>query len=83
MRCVFADGLKRVVDSRLGNVRYLNYVGRGLAKNDQSGQDDSTSKIRQGNTIKAGLKCVSWPSLNAGSIVNKKNLLNMVILTLI
>ena len=54
----FADGLKQAVDSGLGNVRYLNWLGRR--------QEDSISKIRQGNI---GLKCVT---LNARSIINKK-----------
>ena len=26
---IFADGMKRAVDSGLGNVRYLNWLGRG------------------------------------------------------
>ena len=29
---VFADGLKQAVDSGLGNVRYLNLLGRGIGK---------------------------------------------------
>ena len=68
---VFADSLKQAVDSGMGNVRYLKLVGQGgLA---QSGQDDSSSNIRQGN---AGLKCVS---LNARSIMNKKSELNIMV----
>ena len=52
-------------------------MGRGgLSKKAQSGQDDSSSTIRQGNTSKAGLKCVC---LNARSIINKKNGLNIMI----
>ena len=45
----------------------------GLAKQAQSGQEDSSSNIRQGNT---GLKCVS---LNARSIIDKKNELNIMV----
>ena len=42
-------------------------VGRGeLTKQAQSGQEDTSYKIAQGNT---GIKCVS---LNARSIINKK-----------
>ena len=44
-----------------------------LAKQAQSGQDDSSSNIRQGN---AGLKCVS---LNARSIMNKNSELNVMV----
>ena len=67
---VFADGLKQAVDSGLGNVR--SWAG-GLENQAQSGQDDSSSNIRQGN---AGPKCVS---LNARSIMNKKSELNIMV----
>ena len=67
---VFADGLKQAVDSGLDNVRWAG----GLANQAQSGQDDSSSNIRQEN---AGLKCVS---LNARSIMNKKSELNIMVL---
>ena len=44
-----------------------------MANQAQSGQDYSSSNIRQGN---AGLKCVS---LNARSIMNKKTELNIMV----
>ena len=55
----------------IGQRTLFKLVGQGgLA---QSGQDDSSSNIRQGN---AGLKCVS---LNARSIMNKKSELNIMV----
>ena len=45
-----------------------------MANQAQSGQEYSSSKIRQGN---AGLKCVS---LNARSIMSKKSELNIMVL---
>ena len=48
-------------------------MGRGIGKASSSGQDDSSSNIRQGNT---GLKCVS---LNARNTLNKKNQLNIMV----
>ena len=52
----------------IGQRTLFKLVGQGgLANQAQSGQDDSSSNIRQGN---AGLKCVS---LNARSIMNKKS----------
>ena len=44
-----------------------------MAKQVQSGQDNSSSNIRLGN---AGLKCVR---LNARSIINKKSELNIIV----
>ncbi len=68
---VFADGLKQAVCSGLGNVQTVGQGG--FAKQAQSGQEDSSSNIRQGNT---GLKSVS---LNARSIINKKSELNIMV----
>ena len=52
----------------------LKLVGQGgLTKLAQSGQEDSSSNIRQGNT---GLKCVS---LNARGIINKKIEINIMV----
>ena len=59
----------------IGQRTLFKLVGQGgLANQAQSGQDDSSSNIRQGN---AGLKCVS---LNAISIMNKKSELNIMVL---
>ena len=55
----------------IGQRTLFKLIGQGGLT--QSGQDDSSSNIRQGN---AGLKCVS---LNARSIMNKKNELNIMV----
>ena len=58
----------------IGQRTLFKLVGQGgLANQAQSGQDYSSSNIRQGN---AGLKCVS---LNARSIMNKKSELNIMV----
>ena len=58
----------------IGQCTLFKLVGQGeLAKQAQSGQEDSSSNIRQGNT---GLKSVS---LNARSIINKKSELNIMV----
>ena len=71
--------LKQAVDSGLqywwiGQRKLFKLVGQGgLANPAPSGQDYSSSNIRQGN---AGLKCVG---LNARSIMNKKSELNIMV----
>ena len=58
----------------IGQRTLFKLVGQGgLANQAESGQDYSSSNIRQGN---AGLKCVS---LNARSIMNKKSELNIMV----
>ena len=54
-------------------------MGRGYVKKTQNVQEDSSSsrcKGIQGNTPKAEIKCVC---LNARSIINKKNELNIMV----
>ena len=52
-------------------------VGQGgLSKQALNIQEDSRCKGIQGNTSKAGIKCVC---LNDRSIINKKNELNMMV----
>ena len=59
---------------RIGQRKLFKLVGQGgLANQAPSGQDYSSSNIRQGN---AGLKCVR---LNARSIMNKKSELNIMV----
>ena len=58
----------------IGQRKLFKLVGQGgLANQAPSGQDYSSSNIRQGD---AGLKCVS---LNARSIMNKKSELNIMV----
>ena len=75
---VFAEGLSGAVASGLGKVSYLiKLVGQGgLSKKAQSVQEGSRCKGMQGSTSKEEIKCVC---LNARSIINKKNELNIMV----
>ena len=74
---VFAEGLSGAVASGLGKVRYLNKWGRGVCqKRLNKVQEDSRCKGIQGSTSKEEIKCVC---LNARSIINKKNELNIMV----
>ena len=73
---VFAEGLSGAVASGLGKVVFKLVGQGGLSKKAQKVQADSGCKGIQGNTYKAEIKCVC---LNARSIINKKNELDIMV----
>ena len=75
---VFAEGLSGAVASGIGKVCYLNKLcrGGGLSKKAKNAQQGRRCKRIQGGTSKEEIKCVC---LNARSIINKKNELNIMV----
>ena len=60
----------------MGKVIYLNWLGRGLSNKAQHVKEDNSCTGLQRNTSESGIKCVC---LNARSIINKKNELNIMV----
>ena len=76
---VFAVGLSGAVASGSGKVPptlFKLVVQKGLSKKDQNVQEDNICKGIQSNTSESGIKCVC---LNARSIINNKNELNIMV----